>query len=67
MVPVLLLDLDGVLNPFAAPVGPDGYLEREFFEGEGPERYCVAHGDWIREPGTCMDGEPTQVNLAAQE
>ena len=47
--PVLLLDLDGVLNPFAAPVCPDGYLEREFFAGEGPERYCVAHGAWIRE------------------
>ena len=25
--PVLLPDLDGVLNPFAAPVCPDGYLE----------------------------------------
>jgi hypothetical protein len=48
-VPVLLLDLDGVLNPFAAPVCPDGYLERVFFEGEGPERYCVGHGGWIRE------------------
>jgi hypothetical protein len=31
IAPVLLLDLDGVLNPFAAPVCPDGYLEREFF------------------------------------
>jgi hypothetical protein len=47
IAPVLLLDLDGVLNPFAAPVCPDGYLEREFFAGEGPERYCVAHGAWI--------------------
>ena len=47
--PILFLDLDGVLNPFAAPVCPDGYLERVFFEGEGAVRYCVAHGDWIRE------------------
>jgi hypothetical protein len=48
-LPMLLLDLDGVLNPFAAPVCPDGYLEREFFPGEGPERYCAGHGAWIRE------------------
>jgi hypothetical protein len=38
-----------VLNPFAAPVCPEGYQERAFFEGEGPDRYCVAHGGWIRE------------------
>jgi hypothetical protein len=48
-VPVLLLDLDGVLNPFAAPSCLDGYQERVFFEGEGAERYRVAHGGWIRE------------------
>ncbi|BFU43327.1 hypothetical protein [Krasilnikovia sp. MM14-A1004] len=47
--PVLLLDLDGVLNPFDAPVCPEGYVEREFFPGEGPERYCIAHGEWIHE------------------
>jgi hypothetical protein len=47
--PVLLLDLDGVLNPFAAPVCPDGYQEHVFFEGQEPDRYCVAHGGWIRE------------------
>jgi hypothetical protein len=47
--PVLLLDLDGVLNPFAAPTCPDGYRERVFFEGEEPQRYCPAHGVWIRE------------------
>lgn len=47
--PVLLLDLDGVLNPFAAPSCPEGYQERVFFEGEGAERYCVAHGGWIHE------------------
>ncbi|MEU8663847.1 hypothetical protein [Actinoplanes philippinensis] len=47
--PVLLLDLDGVLSPFAAPACPEGYLERVFFEGEPPHRYCPAHGAWIRE------------------
>ncbi|GIJ11852.1 hypothetical protein ACFFMR_16525 [Micromonospora andamanensis] len=48
-MPVLLLDLDGVLNPFAASSCPDDYQERVLFEGEGAERYCVAHGAWISE------------------
>ncbi|MFG1676987.1 hypothetical protein [Micromonospora sp. NPDC049282] len=47
--PVLLLDLDGVLNPFAAPACPDGHQERVLFEGEEPVRFCPTHGDWIRE------------------
>ncbi|MGI5238919.1 hypothetical protein [Dactylosporangium sp. CA-139066] len=46
---VLLLDLDGVLNPFAAPTCPEGYQERVFFEGEEPVRYCTAHAAWIEE------------------
>jgi hypothetical protein len=41
-VPVLLLDLDGVLNPFAAPSCPDGYQERVFFEGEGQYRSSLS-------------------------
>jgi hypothetical protein len=53
--PVILLDLDGVLNPFDAPSCPDGYLEHEFFPGEGPERYCPAHGAWIRELAAAGD------------
>jgi hypothetical protein len=48
----LLLDLDGVLNPFAALDCPEGYLERELFAGEGPQRYSLAHGAWIRELAT---------------
>jgi hypothetical protein len=55
MKPVLLLDLDGVLNPFAATSCPDGYLEHEFYPGEGPERYCLAHADWIRELAEVAD------------
>ncbi|WBB91048.1 hypothetical protein [Verrucosispora sp. WMMC514] len=47
--PVVFLDLDGVLNPFAAPTCPDGYQERVLFDGEDPQRYCLAHADWIRE------------------
>ncbi|MEV8509996.1 hypothetical protein AB0368_34935 [Actinoplanes sp. NPDC051475] len=48
-MPVLLLDLDGVLNPFAAVTCPDGYEERVLFEGEEPVRFCPRHGGWIRE------------------
>ncbi|WP_433064727.1 hypothetical protein [Dactylosporangium sp. CS-033363] len=48
-VPMLLLDLDGVLNPFGAAACPDGYQERVFFEGEEPGRYCPQHAAWIRE------------------
>jgi hypothetical protein len=48
-VPIVLLDLDGVLNPFAAPVCPDGYREHVFFEGEQPARYCPEHAGWIRD------------------
>ena len=47
--PVVLLDLDGVLNPFAASVCPEGYVEREVFDGEEPVRYCRAHTAWIAE------------------
>jgi hypothetical protein len=50
-----LLDLDGVLNPFAAPACPDGYQERVLFEGEGPVRYCAAHGDWLHELAAAAD------------
>jgi len=46
---LILLDLDGVLNPFAAATCPDGYQEHVFFEGEDPDRYCAAHAGWIRE------------------
>jgi hypothetical protein len=55
MKPVLLLDLDGVLNPFAATSCPDGYLEHEFYPGEGPGRYCLEHADWIRELAEVAD------------
>ncbi len=47
--PLFLLDVDGVLNPFAAPDAPPGYQEHEFFAGEEPVRLCPAHGPWLRE------------------
>jgi HAD domain in Swiss Army Knife RNA repair proteins len=47
--PVLLLDIDGVLNPFAAAHCPVGYTEHDVFPGEEPVRLCRAHGEWIAE------------------
>ncbi|MFE3944473.1 HAD domain-containing protein [Streptomyces sp. NPDC059118] len=46
--PLLLLDVDGVLNPFAAHSCPEGYREYAFFPGEEPPvRLCDAHGHWL--------------------
>src|SRR5215468_9631031 len=50
--PLLLLDVDGVLNPFAAPACPPGYTEHDFFPGEEQVRLCLAHGSWLQELGT---------------
>ncbi|HEV2377090.1 MAG TPA: HAD domain-containing protein [Streptosporangiaceae bacterium] len=50
--PLLLLDVDGVLNPFAAIGCPPGYTEHEFFPGEEPVRLCATHGRWLRELST---------------
>lgn len=51
-LPLLLLDVDGVLNPFAAPACPPGYSEHDFFPGEEPVRLCAGHGPWLRELAT---------------
>lgn len=51
----MLLDLDGVLNPFGASTCPAGYVEHEFHPGEGPSRYCPGHGAWIRELAAAGD------------
>lgn len=51
-LPLLLLDVDGVLNPFAAPACPAGYTEHHFFPGEEPIRLCPAHGSWLQELAT---------------
>lgn len=48
-LPLFLLDVDGVLNPFAAPACPPSYTEHELFPGEDPVRLCAAHGPWLRE------------------
>jgi hypothetical protein len=48
-IPLLLLDVDGVLNPFAAPACPAGYREHHLFPAEEPVRLCQAHGLWLNE------------------
>ena len=54
-LPLLLLDVDGVLNPFAADACPPGYAEHELFPGEDPVRVCAEHGPWLRELGTMFE------------
>jgi HAD domain in Swiss Army Knife RNA repair proteins len=45
--PILLLDVDGVLNPF--PSTPDGYMEYRFFEGDDePVRLNLDHASWLQ-------------------
>jgi hypothetical protein len=47
--PALLLDVDGVLNPYGTAKCPDGFTEYDLFPGEEPVRLCPAHGKWISE------------------
>lgn len=53
--PLLLLDVDGVLNPFAADACPPGYTEHALFPGEEPVRLCAAHRAWLRELAAPFD------------
>jgi hypothetical protein len=48
-LPLLLLNVDGVLNPYSASACPPGYTEHKFFTGEEPVRLCAAHEPWLRE------------------
>ena len=47
--PVLLLDVDGVLNPHGTVKCPKGFTEYDLFPGEEPVRLSPAHGEWINE------------------
>jgi hypothetical protein len=47
--PALLLDVDGVLNPYGTAECLEGFSEYDLFPGEEPVRLCAAHGEWIDE------------------
>jgi hypothetical protein len=49
--PILLVDFDGVLNPFAAACCPPGFTEYglDEFPGDDPVRLNPAHGRWLRD------------------
>lgn len=47
--PALLLDVDGVLNPYGTVTCPEGFTEHDLFPGEEPVRLCPLHGEWISE------------------
>ncbi|MGW3853323.1 HAD domain-containing protein [Micromonospora arida] len=53
--PLLLLDVDGVLNPYGTPQPPSGYTEHHLFPGEEPVRINPDHGAWIIEASTILD------------
>lgn len=53
--PLLLLDVDGVLNPYAAPGCPAGYDEFAFFPGEEPVRLCEEHAKWLADLAGCFE------------
>jgi len=53
--PLLLVDVDGVLNPYAAETCPEGYREYDFFPEEEPVRLAEVHGMWLRELAEVFD------------
>jgi hypothetical protein len=53
--PVLLLDVDGVLNPYGTAACPEGFTEYGLFPGEAPVRLCPSHGEWITELRQVLD------------
>ena len=49
-VPLLLVDIDGVLSPYGAESCPEGYEEYHLFPNDpDPHRLCPAHGRWLTE------------------
>lgn len=54
--PLLLVDIDGVLNVYGVDECPPGYSEYSLFpEDEEPIRLAVMHGAWLRELGSIFD------------
>jgi hypothetical protein len=51
--PILLLDVDGVLNPY--PTCPPGFAEYALFPNDDePVRLAAVHGSWLHELGRCF-------------
>lgn len=48
MRPLLFVDIDGVLNPYAGPC-PDGFREHHLFGDEELVRIADVHGPWLHE------------------
>lgn len=54
--PLLLVDIDGVLNVYGVDVCPDGYREYALFpEDDEPARLATVHGSWLTELGGVFD------------
>jgi hypothetical protein len=53
----LLVDFDGVLNPFAATTCPPGFIEYGLaeFPGDDPVRLNPAHAGWLRDLASRYD------------
>jgi hypothetical protein len=51
-----LVDIDGVLSPYAAERCPDGFVEYHLFPNDPePHRLCTLHGEWLRELAGAYD------------
>ncbi|WP_324652678.1 HAD domain-containing protein [Georgenia sp. H159] len=53
--PLLMLDVDGVLNPYGASHPPSSYADHHMFPGEEPVRVNPEHGVWITKASSVLD------------
>lgn len=54
--PLLLVDIDGVLSPYAAAECPDGFVEYVLFPNDpAPHRLRADHGAWLLELSEIYD------------
>src|SRR5205814_8454453 len=54
--PLLLIDIDGVLNPWGLDACPEGFCEYTLFpEDDEPVRLSATHGLWIAELASRFD------------